>query len=72
VKRIIRGSKGHPALRCELFGTENLVAGVTQSGKNIAILVESLIDGGDVNINVRVALLQLFDPLGGGGPGTGP
>ncbi len=41
-----------------LFRSKNLVAGIAETGNDIPVLVQSLIDRGGVQLNVRVGFLQ--------------
>ena len=62
----------HLPRRCTFFpnvllGTENPVAGVAQTGDNVGVLVELLINGGQEDFHVGVGFLNGLDALGAAG-----
>ena len=39
-----------------LFGAEDLIPGIPQTGQNIADVVESFINGGNINLHIGMGL----------------
>ena len=46
-----------------LFRTKDLVAGIAETGNDIPVFIQSLIDRGGVQLNVRVRFLQRGNPF---------
>ena len=51
--------------RRELLGAEDAIAGVAQTGDNIAVLVEMIVERCDVDVHIRMLLLHHGHALGG-------
>lgn len=51
--------------RLPLPRAENAVTGVTEAGDDIAVLVEMGIDGGRIDVHVRVRFFNALDAFGG-------
>src|SRR5690606_34259581 len=49
-----------------LLGAEDLVSRVAQPGHDVAVLVQSIINGGGIDNDVRVCFLDGLYPFGGG------
>src|SRR6185437_9927706 len=45
----------------QLFGAEDLVAGVAEAGQDVAVLVETLVDRGGVDLDVGVSCRDAFE-----------
>ena len=48
-----------------LFCSEETVSRIAQSGKDISILVEATVQGGDKDVNIGVGLRHTGNPFGG-------
>src|SRR6266567_320914 len=42
------------AKSCTLFGAEDLVAGVAQPGQDVTLLVQALVNGADIDVDLRM------------------
>src|SRR3954467_9235355 len=49
-----------------LLGPEDLVAGIAQTGEDVAELVQAVVDGSDVDLDIRVRRLDTLEALGRG------
>lgn len=50
----------------DLFRSENPVAGIAETGNDIAVIVEVAVNRGGVDDNIGVQLMQHFNALGSG------
>ena len=52
--------------RTDLLGAEDPVAGIAQTGDDVALLIQVIVQSTGIDIHVGVLLLQELDALGSG------
>ena len=49
-----------------LFRSENAVVGIAEAGANVSGLVQAAVQMPDINLDVRMSLVQFFQAFGSG------
>ena len=63
--RPFQPERGQRPAACRYRVPKNAVTGVTEAGDDIAVLVEMGIDGGRIDVHVRVRFFNALDAFGG-------